>query len=427
MKVAAYCRVSTDYEDQTNSFENQKRFFKEYIERQPDWELYEIYADEGLSGTSTKKRSGFNRMIEDAKQKKFDIIITKEVSRFARNIVDAIQYTCELKRLGITVIFMNDNINTTMPDTELRLGILSTFAQDESRKTSERVTWGIRRKMEQGFVFGQPFLGYDLKDGVLTVNPEGAEVVKLIYHKCLHERKGTNKIAKELTAEGIPSPRGCKVWGASTILKILRNEKYCGNLLLQKTFTPDYLTHEKKYNNGEVDQYFFTDHHEAIIDPETWKQTQEELDRRSSVTDGRAQGILYPLSGKIRCSDCGRNLVHRLRKASKGRKVSTWRCNTNDNNRMPMDEKGNPKKCEIGYEVRTDVTMEMIKECLSSVLIDTEKTVSKVADIVSRVLEESNAARGNLTPEDVRKKINKLMRDTEDVTAKKKKVLDAFF
>ena len=383
MKVAAYCRVSTDYEDQTNSFENQKRFFKKHIERHPDWELYEIYADEGITGTSTRDRISFNRMIADARAKKFDTIITKEVSRFARNTEDTLHYTRELKRIGITVIFMNDNINSMDPEAEFILTLMASLAQEESRKTSERVTWGIKRKMEQGFVFGQSFLGYDLKDGVLTVNPEGAEVVKLIYHKCLHERKGANKIAKELTAEGIPSPRGCKVWGASTILKILRNEKYCGNLLLQKTYTPDYLTHEKKYNNGEVDQYFFTNHHEPIIDPETWRQTQEELDRRSYVPDGRAQGILYPLSGKIRCSDCGRSLVHRLRKASKGRKVSTWRCNANDNNRMPMDENGNPKKCEIGYEVRTDVTMEMIKECLSSVLIDTEKTVNKVVEIVS--------------------------------------------
>ncbi len=426
MKVAAYCRVSTDYEDQTNSFENQKRFFKDYIERQPDWELYEIYSDEGLSGTSTEKRSGFNRMIEDAKRKKFDIIITKEVSRFARNIVDAIQYTRDLKRLGISVIFMNDNINTMMPDAELRLGILSTFAQDESRKTSERVTWGIQRKMEQGFVFGQPFLGYNLSNGVLTIEPEGAEIVKLIYRKYLHERKGASTIARELTEAGIPSPKGCKIWNASTIYKILRNEKYCGNLLQQKTYTPDYLTHEKKNNHGEVEQQFFTNHHEAIIDPEMWQQVQEELNRRSRVKDGRAQGHSYPLSGKIRCSDCGRSLVHRLRKASKGRKVSTWRCNTNDSNKV-VDENGDPKKCGIHYEVRTVLTMEMIKECLASLLIDKAKIVNKIADIVSNVLEESNAARGNLTPDDVRKKIDKLRQDTEAVTEKEKKVLDAFF
>ncbi len=260
MKVAAYCRVSTEYEDQTNSFETQKRFFKEHIERNPDWELYEIYADEGLSGTSTENRPGFNRMIEDAKAGKFDLILTKEVSRFARNTVDTLQYTRELKQIGVGVRFMSDNINSMDPDAELRLTIMASLAQEESRKTSDRVTWGMKRKMEQGFVFGQPFLGYNLSNGVLTIEPEGAETVKLIYHKYLHERKGANTIARELTEAGIPSPRGCKIWNASTIYKILRNEKYCGNLLQQKTYTPDYLSHEKKNNHGEVEQQFFTNH-----------------------------------------------------------------------------------------------------------------------------------------------------------------------
>ena len=427
MKVAAYCRVSTEYEDQTNSFETQKRFFKEHIERNPDWELYEIYADEGLSGTSTRDRKAFNRMIADAKAGKFELILTKEVSRFARNTVDTLQYTRELKQIGVGVRFISDNINSMDPDAELRLTIMASLAQEESRKTSDRVTWGMQRKLEQGFVFGQPFLGYNLSNGVLTIEPEGAETVKLIYHKYLHERKGASTIGRELTEAGIPSPRGCKIWNASTIYKILRNEKYCGNLLQQKTYTPDYLTHEKKNNHGEVEQQFFTNHHEAIIDPETWQQVQEELDRRSNATGGKRQGHSYPLSGKIVCADCGRSLVHRLRKASRGRRVSTWRCNTNENNNMPVDENGNPRKCGIRYEVRTDIPMQMIKECLSSLNLDKEKIVSKVADIVSKVLEESNAARGNLTPEDVRKKIDKLMRDTETVTEKKKKVLDSFF
>lgn len=145
MKVAAYCRVSTDYEDQTNSFENQKRFFKDYIERQPDWELYEIYSDEGLSGTSTENRPGFNRMIADAKAGKFELILTKEVSRFARNTVDTLQYTQELKQIGVGVRFMSDNINSMDPDAELRLTIMASLAQEESRKTSDRVTCCSRR------------------------------------------------------------------------------------------------------------------------------------------------------------------------------------------------------------------------------------------------------------------------------------------
>ena len=183
IKVASYCRVSTDRDDQANSFESQQRYFKEYIDRQPDWELYQVYADEGITGTSTKKRAAFNRMIADAHLGKFHLILTKEVSRFSRNILDTITYTRELKALGVGVLFMNDGISTLEPDAELRLSIMGSIAQEESRKTSTRVKWGQTRRMEQGVVFGRSLLGYDVKDGCLTVNPEGAEIVRLIFYK----------------------------------------------------------------------------------------------------------------------------------------------------------------------------------------------------------------------------------------------------
>ena len=159
MKVAAYCRVSTDKEDQANSFENQQRYFREYINHQPDWELYEIYADEGITGTNTKKRAAFNRMIDDARQHRFDLIVTKEISRFARNTLDSLAYTRELKRMGIGVFFLNDSINTLNEDSEMLLTIKSTLAQEESRSTSTRVKWGQTRRMEQGVVFGRSLLG----------------------------------------------------------------------------------------------------------------------------------------------------------------------------------------------------------------------------------------------------------------------------
>ena len=162
MKVAAYCRVSTDKDDQANSFESQQRYFREYIDRQPDWELYKIYADEGITGTSTQKRAAFNRMINDARLHRFDLILTKEVSRFSRNILDTISYTRDLRYLGIGVQFMNDGINTLEPDSELRLSIMGSIAQEESRKTSSRVKWGQTRRMEQGIVFGRSMLGLSL-------------------------------------------------------------------------------------------------------------------------------------------------------------------------------------------------------------------------------------------------------------------------
>ena len=202
MKVAVYCRVSTDKTDQANSLESQQKYFKEYIERNPMWELYNIYVDEGITGTNTKKRRAFNLMMVDAQLKKFDLIITKEISRFARNTLDSIYYTRELKRNGIGVLFANDNLCTLDADAELRLTIMSSIAQEESRKTSERVKWGQKRRMEQGVVFGRDMLGYDVRDGELHINPKGARTVQKIFHKYVVEHKGTSTIARELQEEG---------------------------------------------------------------------------------------------------------------------------------------------------------------------------------------------------------------------------------
>ncbi|MBM6884468.1 recombinase family protein [Pseudoflavonifractor phocaeensis] len=230
--VASYCRVSTDKEDQANSFASQQRYFKEYIDRQPDWELYRVYADEGITGTSTKKRVQFNHMISDAKMGKFQIILTKEVSRFSRNILDTIGYTRELKALGVGVLFMNDGINTLEPDAELRLSIMGSIAQEESRKTSTRVKWGQTRQMERGVVFGRSMLGYDVKNGTLTINPEGAELVRLIFHKYGVEGKGTSIIAREMREAGFLTYTGNSRWNNSHIVKILKNEKYVGDLII---------------------------------------------------------------------------------------------------------------------------------------------------------------------------------------------------
>ena len=277
LQVAAYCRVSTDKEDQANSFEAQQRYFREYIQRQPDWELQGIYADEGFSGTSTNKRVEFNKMLHAAELGQIDLIVTKEVSRFTRNTVDALQITRELRRRGVGVLFLNDSLDTRTNDGELRLTIMSSFAQDESRRTSERSKWGQTRSMEKGVVFGGSLLGYDVIGGKMTVNPEGAEVVRLIFHKYLQERKGCSTIARELREAGILSSKGNCLWSSATVTKILKNEKYCGDLIQKKTYTPDYLTHEKKYNHGKEPLVELKDHHEAIIDRETWQAVQREL------------------------------------------------------------------------------------------------------------------------------------------------------
>ena len=302
LQVAAYCRVSTDKEDQANSFEAQQRYFRDYIERQPDWELQGIYADEGISGTSTRKRVEFNKMLHAAELGQIDLIVTKEVSRFTRNTVDALQITRELRRRGVGVLFLNDSLDTRTNDGELRLTIMSSVAQDESRKTSERSKWGQMRSMEKGVVFGGSLLGYDVIGGKMTVNPEGAEVVRLIFHKYLQERKGCSTIARELREAGILSSKGNCLWSSATVTKILKNEKYCGDLIQKKTYTPDYLTHEKKYNHGKEPLVALKDHHEAIIDRDLWDRVQSIIAARAKPFDVGTVGLF---ARKVRCANCG--------------------------------------------------------------------------------------------------------------------------
>ncbi|MBQ1208286.1 MAG: recombinase family protein [Lachnospiraceae bacterium] len=282
LRVAVYCRVSTDKEDQINSFESQKRYFAEIIGRRTEWELCGIYADEGVSGTSTAKRREFNRMMEDARAGRFDRIITKEVSRFARNTVDALTFTRELRGRGIGVEFVNDGINTLEPDAELRLAIMGSIAQEESRKTSSRVKWGQTRRMEQGVVFGRSLLGYDVKDGQLTINQEGARIVRKIYQWYVFGGMSSAGIAKRLTEEGIRTARGNREWNSGVVIKILKNEKYCGDLLQKKTVTPDYLTHQKRINRGQEAMVYLRDHHEPVIDRELWERARERMCRSRS-------------------------------------------------------------------------------------------------------------------------------------------------
>ena len=282
MRVAVYCRVSTDKEDQINSFESQKRYFAEIIGRRTEWELCGIYADEGVSGTSTAKRREFNRMMKDARAGRFDRIITKEVSRFARNTVDALTFTRELRGRGIGVEFVNDGINTLEPDAELRLAIMGSIAQEESRKTSSRVKWGQTRRMEQGVVFGRSLLGYDVKDGQLTINQEGARIVRKIYQWYVFGGMSSAGIAKRLTEEGIRTARGNREWNSGVVIKILKNEKYCGDLLQKKTVTPDYLTHQKRTNRGQEAMVYLRNHHEPVIDRDLWERARERMCRSRS-------------------------------------------------------------------------------------------------------------------------------------------------
>lgn len=385
-KVAAYCRVSTDNEDQANSFESQQRYFRQYIERNPDWELYAIFADEGISGTNTKKRKEFNRMIECAKNGDFDLIITKEISRFARNTLDSIFYTRDLKKHGVGVIFLNDNINTLDGDAELRLAIMSSIAQEESRKTSERVKWGQKRQMEQGVVFGRSMLGYDVKDGKMTINEDGAKIVRLIFHKFVDEGKGTHVIARELREEGI-EPMRVKEWQNTVILRVIRNEKYCGDLVQKKTYTPDFLSHEKKYNRGQEEFVIIKDHHEPIISRELFDKANRILDAKSLSQEGKAKhSNRYPFSGKIKCGRCGASYVARYKTRKDGSRYKAWRCYEAANHGRPhIDKAGNQVGCS-GESIRNEDAIYLLYLVCRELKINRQKVVDNLTKTIDAVM-----------------------------------------
>jgi DNA invertase Pin-like site-specific DNA recombinase len=326
-RVAAYARVSTDSEEQLTSYEAQVDYYTHFIEENPEWEFVSVYTDEGISGLNTKKREGFNTMIQDALDGKIDLIVTKSVSRFARNTVDSLTTIRKLKEVGCECYFQKENIMTFDSKGELLIAIMSSLAQEESRSISENVTWGQRKRFSDGKVsmaYGQ-FLGYRKgTDGLPEIVPEEAEIVRRIYREFM-QGQSSNAIAKHLTDEGIPTPGKRKVWQRATVESILSNEKYKGSALLQKTFTVDFLSKKTKINEGEVAQYYVEDSHPAIIDPEEWQAAQVEMAARR--TSGKRHRQTSPFSGKLFCGDCGEIYGSKVwHSTSKYRRV-IWQCN----------------------------------------------------------------------------------------------------
>lgn len=282
LRVAAYCRVSTDSDEQATSYEAQVEHYTEYIQKNPDWEFAGIYADDGISGTNTKKREEFNHMIDDCKAGNIDMIITKSISRFARNTLDCLKYIRQLKDMNIPVLFEKESINTMDAKGEVLITIMASLAQQESQSLSQNVKLGLQYRYQQGKVQinHNRFLGYTKDaDGNLIIDPEQAEIVKRIYREYL-EGLSMDKIAAGLERDGILTGAGGKKWHTSTINKILRNEKYIGDALLQKTYTTDFLNKTRVKNNGLVPQYYVEGDHEAIIPKDIYLQVQEELVRR---------------------------------------------------------------------------------------------------------------------------------------------------
>lgn len=327
-RVAGYARVSTDHEDQQTSYEAQVDYYTTYIQGREDWEFAGLYSDEGISATNTKHRAGFNQMIADALAGKIDLIITKSVSRFARNTVDSLSTIRKLKEHNIECYFEKENIWTFDSKGELLLTIMSSLAQEESRSISENVTWGQRKRMADGkvsFAYSR-FMGLD-KDketGKIVVNPEQAEVVKLIFRLFL-EGLTPHAIAVELTSRGIKTPGGKDVWNQQTVRRMLSNEKYKGDALLQKEFTVDFLQKKMKKNEGEVPQYYVEGNHEAIISPAVFDMVQAELAKRKKG-NSRYSGVTI-FSNKIKCGDCGGWYGAKVWHSTDQYKKVIYRCN----------------------------------------------------------------------------------------------------
>ncbi|KXZ39214.1 Site-specific DNA recombinase [Alkalithermobacter thermoalcaliphilus JW-YL-7 = DSM 7308] len=400
LRVAAYCRVSTDSEEQATSYEAQIEHYTNYIKSNPEWELAGIFADEGITGTNTKKREEFNRMIEECMQGKIDMIITKSISRFARNTLDCLKYIRQLKEKNIPVYFEKENINTLDSKGEILLTIMASLAQQESQSLSQNVKLGLQYRYQQGKVQvnHNRFMGYTKdEEGNLIIVPEEAEIIKRIYREYL-EGKSLVGIGRDLEKDGILTAAGKPRWRPETIKKILLNEKYIGDALLQKTFTVDFLTKKRVKNEGHVPQYYVENSHEAIIPKELFLQAQEELHRRSNIYTGadknkRIYSSKYALSTITFCGDCG-DIYRRVYWNIHGRKEFVWRCVTRIEQGPEVCKNRTVKEAELYDAVMTainrllaggDNMIRILEENIHAIIGDT--TEYKISEI-NTLLEE---------------------------------------
>lgn len=336
LKVAAYCRVSTDEEEQKNSYQAQIEYYTDKINKNPEWQMAGIFADEGITGTQAKKRPEFLKMIRLCRQGKIDVILTKSLSRFARNTVDSLNYIRELRTLGIAVISEKENINTLTAESEMLITIMSCFAQAESESISKNVAWGIRQSFKNGNVTMQykKLLGYKKgADGNAEIVSDEAEIVKEIY-RCYLDGASLNQIADMLNNRGLTTKGSNSPYRKEVIQRILTNEKYTGDALLQKTYITDCITKKSRKNNGELPMYLVKNHHEPIISRTDFNRVQEEMARRSAKrsiaekltkTEQGKYSAKYALSELLICGECGSH-YRRVTWTAKGFKEIKWRC-----------------------------------------------------------------------------------------------------
>lgn len=384
-RVAAYCRVSTDKEEQESSFENQITYYKNKIENTPNWTLVDIFADFGISGISQKNRVEFQRMIEMCEKGKIDLIITKSISRFARNTVDCLNSVRKLKAKNIGVIFEKEGINTLDAVSETFLTWFSAFAQAESESISQNITRGKRMGYKEGKFAFPPFLyGYDRGDGKKPVIiPEQASVIHKMFYMYL-EGASIRGIKKWLIENDVETPKGTKSWSLSTISGILKNEKYKGDVLLQKSYTVDYLTKKVARNRGEVTQYYIENNHEGIISREIFDMVQDEMKRRASLYGNKTPSKYsskYALSGKVICGECGAK-YKRVTWSRNGEKKIVWRCSERLNSGR--------RRCKHSPTVYEDDLHTVIINSLKQMLPKSDDIAKKVRNEIERVFDKNN-------------------------------------
>ena len=415
-RVAAYCRVSTDDEEQLNSFSSQVKYYRELIEKETDWMMAGVYADEAITGTQVSKREGFQKMIRACLAGEIDMVITKSISRFARNTLDTLKYVRMLKERNIAVFFEDEKINTLSMDGELLLVVLSSVAQQEVENISNNVKKGLAMKMSRGELVG--FAGafgydYDPATKLISVNREQAEIVRHIFNRYV-SGVGTSTIARELEEMGVLNPSGSKIWHQSTVAGIIRNEKYTGDLLQGKTFTVDPISHRRLENLGESDKYLLKDHHEAIISRELFSQAQEILEKRSQCHSNARLNTneyrslytnKYAFSCKCRCGFCGATLTRRTWHSGKYKKT-IWLC-------VRAVKKGK-KYCPQCKAITETAIM--------SAFVESYKLMTRNhKDVLDELLERVEKA---LSGDDVQERIEKEKEKLKDMSSKLNNLLD---
>lgn len=406
-RVAAYARVSSDSDEQYTSYEAQVDYYTQFIKSNPDWTFVNVYTDEGITGTNTNHRSGFNKMIEDALAGKIDLIVTKSISRFARNTVDTLTNVRALKEHNVEVYFEKDNIYTFDSKGEVLLTIMSSLAQEESRSISENVTWGHRKRFADGKVSlaYSSFLGYKKgpdKEHPLVIVEEQAAIVRRIYTMYI-DGKTPFSIAKILTEEGVPTPGGKSKWRAAVVESILTNEKYKGAALLQKTYTVDFLQHKTVENRGEVPQYFIEHSHDAIIPPEDWELVQLEMARRKSL--GRRYSGNSVFGARLICEDCGGFFGIKTWNSTDKYRRSVWQCNDKFKNKN--------HRCTTPHLNEDDIKARFIK-AYNSIIPDRE-TILDDCRMMMDLLTDTT---------EIDDKISNLMQEAEVITELTRKLIE---